>query len=126
MEKSEEMPISISEDDVRAGVTGHHVRYVLAFGLAGVIVAFAAIGVYFGYHSLAQALHRAPTTVMPDIVLYAPIIVLGALGAVFLLELWNLVAGRGRNTSQIGMRIRVVVQFIVICVAMALLYLHIR
>jgi uncharacterized membrane protein len=89
MEKNEDVPISISEDDVRAGVTGHHVRYVLAFGLAGVVVAFAVIGVYFGYQSLAQALHRASTTVMPDIVLYATIIVLGALGAVFLLELWS-------------------------------------
>lgn len=125
MQKNKEVPISISVDDVRGGVTGHHVRYVLAFGLAGVIVAFAAIGVYFGFHGLAQALHRAPTTVMPDIVLYTTIIALGALGAAFLLELWNLAAGRGGNTSQIGMRIRVVVQFIVICVAMTLLSLHI-
>jgi hypothetical protein len=31
----------------RAGVTGHHVRYVLAFGLAGVIIAFLIIGLYF-------------------------------------------------------------------------------
>jgi hypothetical protein len=35
-------------DDARAGVTGHRVRYVLVFGLAGVILAFAALGVYFG------------------------------------------------------------------------------
>jgi hypothetical protein len=31
----------------RAGVTGHNVRYVLAFGLAGVIIAFLIIAVYF-------------------------------------------------------------------------------
>jgi hypothetical protein len=31
----------------RAGVTGHNVRYVLAFGLAGVIIAFLIIGLYF-------------------------------------------------------------------------------
>jgi hypothetical protein len=31
----------------RAGVTGHNVRYVLAFGLAGVIIAFLIIGFYF-------------------------------------------------------------------------------
>ena len=30
-------------NEARAGVTGHNVRYVLAFGLAGVIVAFAAL-----------------------------------------------------------------------------------
>lgn len=29
-------------DKARAGVTGHNVRYVLALGLAGIIVAFAA------------------------------------------------------------------------------------
>lgn len=31
----------------RAGVTGHKVRYVLAFGLAGVIIAFLIIALYF-------------------------------------------------------------------------------
>jgi hypothetical protein len=33
--------------EARAGVTGHNVRYVLAFGLAGVIIAFLIIAVYF-------------------------------------------------------------------------------
>jgi hypothetical protein len=32
----------------RGGVTGHNVRYVLAFGLAGVIIAFVVIAMYFG------------------------------------------------------------------------------
>lgn len=32
----------------RGGVTGHNVRYVLAFGLAGVIIAFIVIAIYFG------------------------------------------------------------------------------
>jgi hypothetical protein len=32
----------------RGGVTGHNVRYVLAFGLAGVIIAFIIIAIYFG------------------------------------------------------------------------------
>jgi hypothetical protein len=31
----------------RAGVTGHNVRYVLAFGLVGVIIAFLIIALYF-------------------------------------------------------------------------------
>jgi hypothetical protein len=31
----------------RGGVTGHNVRYVLAFGLAGVIIAFLIVGLYF-------------------------------------------------------------------------------
>ena len=33
MAKNEDdVPVIISEDDARGGVTGHHVRYVLAFG----------------------------------------------------------------------------------------------
>jgi len=31
----------------RGGVTGHNVRYVLAFGLGGVIIAFLIIAFYF-------------------------------------------------------------------------------
>ena len=31
-----------------AGVTGHNVRYVLAFSLGGFIVAFLVVGMYFG------------------------------------------------------------------------------
>jgi hypothetical protein len=33
----------VDKVDARQGVTGHNVRYVLLFGLLGVIVAFAAI-----------------------------------------------------------------------------------
>jgi len=43
-----EMPIVKSTDAVRAGVTGHQVRYVLGFGLAGIVLAFLVLGVYFG------------------------------------------------------------------------------
>ena len=32
----------------RGGVIRHNVRYVLAFGLAGVIIAFIVIAIYFG------------------------------------------------------------------------------
>jgi hypothetical protein len=32
----------------RGGVVGHNVQYVLAFGLAGVIIAFIVIAMYFG------------------------------------------------------------------------------
>ena len=32
----------------RGGVTQHNVRYVLGFGLAGVIIAFIVIAIYFG------------------------------------------------------------------------------
>jgi hypothetical protein len=43
-----EIPVVKSTDDARAGVTGHRVRYVLGFGLAGIVLAFVVVGVYFG------------------------------------------------------------------------------
>ena len=33
---------------VRQGVTGHNVRYVLGFGLAGIIAAFALVAFFGG------------------------------------------------------------------------------
>ena len=43
-------PQSTKKDTVRTrgGVTEHNVRYVLGFGLAGVIIAFIVIAIYFG------------------------------------------------------------------------------
>ena len=32
-------------DQARQGVTGHNVRYVLGFGLAGAVISFLVIGV---------------------------------------------------------------------------------
>lgn len=38
----------ISTQEAREGVTGHDVRYVLGFGLIGIIVAFAVVyAIYF-------------------------------------------------------------------------------
>jgi hypothetical protein len=42
---------NISRNRARGGVTRHHVRYVLAFGLAGVIFAFIVLGLLFGFGS---------------------------------------------------------------------------
>jgi hypothetical protein len=39
----EEPETELPTNKARAGVTGHNARYVLAFGMAGVIVAFAAL-----------------------------------------------------------------------------------
>jgi hypothetical protein len=44
-----DLPVVKSTDDARAGVTGHKVRYVLGFGLGGVILAFLVLGLYFGF-----------------------------------------------------------------------------
>ena len=38
-----EQPIHVSTDEARAGATPHMPRYVLGFGLALVIIAFAVI-----------------------------------------------------------------------------------
>jgi hypothetical protein len=42
-----DIPVVKSTDDARAGVTGHGVRYVLGFGLAGVVLAFVVMAAYF-------------------------------------------------------------------------------
>ena len=48
-DRSTEGRTVLSKNAARQAVTGHNVRYVLGFGLAGVIVAFAVIYVvYFG------------------------------------------------------------------------------
>ena len=41
-------PASLATNKARGGITGHNVRYVLAFGLGGIIVAFIVVGIYFG------------------------------------------------------------------------------
>jgi hypothetical protein len=41
-------PIDKSTNQARAGVTGHHVRYVLGVGLAGAIAALILVAAYFG------------------------------------------------------------------------------
>lgn len=40
-------PIVETTIEARAGDTGHNVRYVLLFGLGGIIVAFAALLIFF-------------------------------------------------------------------------------
>jgi hypothetical protein len=42
-------PVVKSTDQARAGVTGHNVRYVLGFALAGTVVAFVVLSLYFGF-----------------------------------------------------------------------------
>lgn len=39
--------VEVEKTDARAGETGHHVRYVLGFGIALVIIGFAAVA--FGW-----------------------------------------------------------------------------
>lgn len=122
-----DVPINLSDDAARAGVTGHHVRYVLAYGLGGIVAAFAGIGIYFGFDRLVEGFNRAlsrnPVEVIQNAVPYVLTIAAGAIAAVLLLGLWNKLAGKDDDATQTGMRMRVVLQFAVICVIMVMLYL---
>jgi Hypoxia induced protein conserved region len=119
-----EEPVILSETEARAGVTGHHVRHVLAFGLAGSIAAFLAIAVYFGHDRLAQAITELGARMESGMfATYALLLALAVVVIVLLLGLWDMVAGRSLDTSERVMRWRVVLQFTAICLAMAMLYL---
>ena len=118
------MPVVITGAEARGGFHEHRVHYVLAFGLAGGIVAFLAVGLYFGYGKLRQTISEMslpsdPTTLLSFVILIA----LALVGTMLLIGLWNMVSGRSLNTSQWVMRWRVVLQFIALCLAMAALYL---
>ena len=58
----EDVPVNISKNRARGGVTGHLVRYVLAFGLAGIIIAFVALGLFFGLGVKPNAPPRSQET----------------------------------------------------------------
>lgn len=116
----------ISENDVRSGVTGHNVRYVLALSMTGVIVSFAAIAIYFGFDTLSErlsaAFSRHPWAIVQSLAPYAAIVLSGAITGGLLLGIWNIVAGRSEDDSESFMRLRVVTQFALICMIMAMLY----
>lgn len=122
----EQNHIVISDDDARGGVTGHNVRYVLEFGMAGIVAAFAAIAVYNGYDSLQEKLSAAFSQGLDGtlriLAPYAAIILVGAIGVGLLLGAWNILSGRSDDESQRFMRARVATQFIVICVIMTMTY----
>jgi len=117
----------ISDDDARGGVTGQNVRYVLAASMTGVIAAFAAIAVYFGFDTIQQdvsaALATHPSEVIRTLAPYGATIVFGAIGGGLALGAWNIMAGRSADSSEHLMRLRVVTQFALICIVMAMFYL---
>lgn len=122
--------VELSEDEARTGVTGHNVRYVLAFGLGGVVAAFAAIAIYFGFDGLharvSAALAQSPSEVLRAFAPYAAIVLIGAVIGGLLLELWTKLSGPSEDGSQMFMRYRVVAQFMLVCAIMAMLYLAMR
>ena len=48
-------PTVIPTDEARQGVTGHNVRYVLGFGIAGAVIGFVLVGLLTA-HQLYGAL----------------------------------------------------------------------
>lgn len=120
----DDVPISITGKEARAGLHEHRVHYVLAFGLAGGIIAFLAVGLYFGYGKLTQTISQISLpSDSATLLIYAILIALAAVGTVLLLRLWNMLSGGSLNTSQRLMRWRVVLQFIAVCLVIAGLYL---
>ena len=117
--------VVLSGDEARSGVTGHNVRYVLAFGMTGVIASFAAIAIYFGFDALQErasaALSHSPLEVLRSLAAYAAIVLVGTIVAGLLLGIWTLVSGRSEDGSQTFMRVRVVTQFVLVCVILALM-----
>src|SRR6186997_1407357 len=122
----DEAPV-LSEVEARGGVTGHHVRHVLAFGLAGSVAAFVMIALYFYYAKLISTLSQLPGRVdLAKLVYFAIPLALGAVAIVLVLGLWNMVARPRPEVSQTLMRWRVALQFIALCLVMAALYLSAR
>jgi hypothetical protein len=114
----------VSDVEARAGVTGHNVRYVLAFGLLGSLIAFAVIVLYFGHEALGRMISETWSGLNASLIVsYAVLIALAVAAVVLLVGLWDMVAGRSSNASQKVMRWRVVLQLIVICLVMAGLFL---
>jgi uncharacterized BrkB/YihY/UPF0761 family membrane protein len=117
----------ISDDAARGGVTGHNVRYVLAYGLTGIIAAFAAIALYAGYDDLqariTEALSNNPSEVLRAFAPYAALIMVAAIAMGLLLGVWNMIAGQSEDGSQSFMRARVVGQFVLICLIMAIFWM---
>jgi len=124
VKNEDDVPVVISGNKARGGVTGHNVRYVLALALAGSIIAFVVIGLYFYYGKLIQTISQKSTRTDPTtLVSYAIPIALATVATVLLLGLWNMMPGGSPNTSQTLMRWRVLLQFIALCLVMAALYL---
>jgi hypothetical protein len=119
--------IIISEDAARGGVVGHNVRYVLTFGLTGVIAMFAAIALWAGYDELqarlSAALATSPSEVMKALSPYAAVVLVGAIGMGLLLGLWGLIAGRSLDDTERFFRFRVTGQFILVCLIMTMFYI---
>jgi hypothetical protein len=119
--------IVISEDAARGGVVGHNVRYVLTFGLTGVIAVFAAIALWAGYDDLqarlSSALATNPSELVKAFAPYAAVVLVSAIAMGLLLGLWGLIAGRSLNDTERFFRARVTGQFVLVGLIMTIFYI---
>ncbi len=117
--------VSLTDEEVRSGVTGHNVRYVLAFGMIGVIAAFTAIAAYYGFDVLqawmAGAAHESLFHLIHTVAALAILGLFATLVVGVVLGLWNAVSGPTTDGSQMLMRLRVAVQLALVCVIMVML-----
>jgi hypothetical protein len=91
----------LSEVEARAGVTGHHVRHVLAFGLAGSVNAFVVIALYFYYAELISALSQASAQIGLARLVYVTIpLALGAVAVVLCSACGTWWQGRGPRSAK--------------------------
>jgi ABC-type nickel/cobalt efflux system permease component RcnA len=63
---------------------------------------------------------------MPGLLTFLIVVAVGAVAVVLLMGLWNMMRGGSPNRSQALMRMRVLLQFIAIVIAMAALYFTTR
>jgi hypothetical protein len=104
VKNEDDVPVFITGDEARAGLHEHRLHYVLAFGLAGGIIAFVAVGLYFGYGKLTRTLSQTSLLSEPTtLVYYAILIALAAVGTLLLLGLllglWNMMMGGSLNCA---------------------------
>lgn len=116
----------ISEDDARGAETGINELYVLGYGLAGVIIAFAAVALYPSFDrihdKISNALSAGPIAFLRDFSPDAAILIMAGVVAALVLSAWNSIAGRSDDGSQNFMRVRVAGQFAAIGALMAMTY----
>jgi hypothetical protein len=122
-----EKHITLSTDKARAGVTGHHVRYVLAYSLLGSLIAFLIIGLSYGGGSLTEgisSLLSADGLARRLVLILVPLGLL-AVAAVLTLGLMTMASGARPEMSQSLMRWRVGLQFAALILVMAALFLSV-
>ena len=75
----------------------------ITYAIAGIIIAFLAIGAYFGYDALTQAASKvfaAEGMLRQRLISYAVSLALAVVAAVLLLGLWNMVSGRSEMLAK--------------------------